>query len=225
DDNDEIDAFLAIKISTCIEEGYYDSKGDIIFLENLLSHDTTHNLSPKVFFDHEPQQIRNEPENESLITFSPKSDSLHHEFAGELITLPPIIIREHEEYINHMMLLCGNSSSQSPENFHVNPSLIIESLLTSPIHVEDSDPVQEEIDIVSGLDDSTPPGKVMLNQKEMLLFETTYLTMIFLFHLLSPRKNEFGDRVKLCDSVAKNKALRGRHPMLILLSSFLFIVM
>ncbi|GJU32625.1 hypothetical protein Tco_1176214 [Tanacetum coccineum] len=43
---------------------------------------------------------------------------------------------------------------------------------------------------------------------------------IFLFHLLSPRTNEFGDRVKLCDSVSKNKALRGRHPMLILLSIF-----
>ncbi|GJX04292.1 hypothetical protein Tco_0190208, partial [Tanacetum coccineum] len=157
-DNDEIDAFLAIEVPTYIEEGYYDSEGDVIYLESLLSDDTTHNLSPEVFFDHEPQQIRNEPENESLITFSPKSDPLHHEFAGELITLPPRIVREHEEYLNHMMLLCGNSSSQSPENFHVNPSSIIESLLTSPIHVEDSDPVQEEIDIFSGLDDSTPPG-------------------------------------------------------------------
>ncbi|GJZ02285.1 reverse transcriptase domain-containing protein [Tanacetum coccineum] len=38
------------------------------------------------------------------------------------------------------------------------------------------------------------------------------------------RMNEFWDRVKLCDSVTKNKALRGRHPMLILLSSFLFIL-
>ncbi|GKB11779.1 hypothetical protein Tco_0845702, partial [Tanacetum coccineum] len=158
DDNDEIDAFLAVEISTCIKEGYYDLKGDIIFLENLLSDDTTHNLSPKVFFDHEPQQIRNEPENESLITFSPKSDSLHHEFAGELITLPPRIVREHEEYLNHMMLLCGNSSSQSPENLHVNPSSIIKSLLISPIHVEDSDPVQEEIDIFSGPDNSIPPS-------------------------------------------------------------------
>ncbi|GKA34932.1 reverse transcriptase domain-containing protein [Tanacetum coccineum] len=32
---------------------------------------------------------------------------------------------------------------------------------------------------------------------------------------LSLRTNEFRDRVKLCDSVTKNKALRGRHPMLI----------
>ncbi|GKG11160.1 hypothetical protein Tco_0342560, partial [Tanacetum coccineum] len=110
-DNDKIDAFLAIKVLTYIKEGYYDSEGDVIYLESLLSDDTTHNLSPEVFFDHEPQQIRNEPENESLITFSPKSDPLHHEFTGELIIIPPRIIREHKDYINRMSLLCGNSSS------------------------------------------------------------------------------------------------------------------
>ncbi|GJZ69310.1 hypothetical protein Tco_0632860 [Tanacetum coccineum] len=79
-----------------ILEGYYDSEGDVTYLESLLSEDTTHNLSPEVFFDHEPQQLRNEPENEPLITFSPKSDPLHHEFTGELITIPPVIVREHE---------------------------------------------------------------------------------------------------------------------------------
>ncbi|GJT40221.1 hypothetical protein Tco_0940086 [Tanacetum coccineum] len=106
DDIDEIDAFLAMEVSTNIEEGYYDSEGDVIFLENLLSDDTTHNLSPEVFFDHEPQ---NETDHNTLITFSPKSDPLHHEFAGELITLPPRIVREHKEYLNHMMLLCGDA--------------------------------------------------------------------------------------------------------------------
>nr|GEZ58482.1 reverse transcriptase domain-containing protein [Tanacetum cinerariifolium] len=40
----------------------------------------------------------------------------------------------------------------------------------------------------------------------------------------SPWTNKCGDRVKLCDSVTKNKALHGRHPMLILLSSFLFLL-
>ncbi|GKF71218.1 hypothetical protein Tco_0207332, partial [Tanacetum coccineum] len=67
--NDEIDAFLAIKVPTYIEV-YYDSEGDISYLESLLSDDTTHNLSPEVFFDHEPKQLRNEPENEPLIIFS-----------------------------------------------------------------------------------------------------------------------------------------------------------
>ncbi|GKD36128.1 hypothetical protein Tco_1251637 [Tanacetum coccineum] len=330
-DNDEIDAFLAIKVSTCIEEGYYDSEGDVIFLENLLNDDTTHNLSPKVFFDHEPQQIRNEPENESLKTFSPKSAPLHHEFAGEVIIIPPRIVREHEDYISLMLLLCGNSSSQSSEN----PHTVIESLLTSTTLVEDSDSHREEIDIFSGLDDSTPPGiesdvesegdvivrnnlfndDISLPEYERLTFDIEpnaaminnidelneyecfdpeggeinvevynsftffirnflpYLTypedsplllstgsedtifdagiftysrwplirmelscalmfiqtlmkarLRFFSSILSPRTNEFGDRVKLCDSVTKNKALRGRHPMLILLFSFFFLI-
>ncbi|GJY99122.1 reverse transcriptase domain-containing protein [Tanacetum coccineum] len=143
-DNDEIDAFLAIEVPTYIEEGYYDSEGDVIYLESLLSDDNTHNLSPEVFFNHEPQHD----------TFSPKSDPLHHEFTGELITIPLGIVREHEDYINRMSLLCGNSSSQSPENFHT----IIESLPTSTTEIEDSDSNREEIDIFSRPDDSISPG-------------------------------------------------------------------
>ncbi|GJW13392.1 reverse transcriptase domain-containing protein [Tanacetum coccineum] len=151
-DNDEIDAFLAIKVPTYIE-GYYDSEADVLYLESLLSDDTTHNLSPELFFDHEPRQLRNEPENEHLITFSPKSDPLHHEFTGEIITIPPGIVREHEDYINRMSLLCSNSSSPSPGNFHT----IIESLPTSITRIKDSDPNREEIDIFSRPDDSIPP--------------------------------------------------------------------
>ncbi|GKE61565.1 hypothetical protein Tco_1511932, partial [Tanacetum coccineum] len=153
-DNDKIDAFLAIEVPKYIEEGYYDSEGDVLYLESLLNDDNTHNFSSDVFFDHEPQQIRNEPENESLITFSPKSDPLHHEFTGELIMIPPVIVREHEDYINRMSLLYGNSSSRSPENSHT----IIESLPTSNSLVKDSDSNREDIDIFSGLDDSIPPG-------------------------------------------------------------------
>ncbi|GJU71603.1 hypothetical protein Tco_1263008, partial [Tanacetum coccineum] len=128
-DNNEIDAFLAIKVPTYIEEGYYDSEGDALYLESLLNDDTTHNLSLTV-------------------------DPLHHEFTGELITIPSGIVREHEDYINRMSLLCGNSSSRSPENSHT----IIESLPTSTTLVEDSDSNREEIDIFFGPDDSIPPG-------------------------------------------------------------------
>ncbi|GKA91717.1 hypothetical protein Tco_0813642, partial [Tanacetum coccineum] len=149
-DNDEIDAFLAIKVPTYVER-YYDSEGDVTYLESLLSDDTTHNLYPEVFFDHEPQHIENESDH---VTFSPKSDPLHHEFTGELITIPPRIDREHEDYINRMSLLCSNSSSRSPENSHT----IIESLPTSTTLIEDSDSNREEIDIFSGPDDSIPPG-------------------------------------------------------------------
>ncbi|GKG03786.1 hypothetical protein Tco_0314173, partial [Tanacetum coccineum] len=94
-DNEEIDAFLAIEVPTYIE-GYYDLEGDVIYLESLVSDDTTHNLSPNVFFDHEPQHK----------TFSPKSDPLRHEFTGELIMIPLGIVREHKDYINLMSLLC-----------------------------------------------------------------------------------------------------------------------
>ncbi|GJT24022.1 reverse transcriptase domain-containing protein [Tanacetum coccineum] len=98
-DNDEIDVFLAIEVPTYNEEGYYDSEGDVLYLESLLSDDTTHNLSLKVFFDHEPQHIENESDHD---TFSPKNDPLYHEFAGSNITIPPRIDREHEDYISRM---------------------------------------------------------------------------------------------------------------------------
>ncbi|GJY18847.1 reverse transcriptase domain-containing protein [Tanacetum coccineum] len=149
--NDEINAFLAIKVPTYIEEGYYDSKGDVLYLESLLNNETTHNLSPGVFFDHKPQHI----ENESVhVTFYPKSDPLHHEFTGKLITIPLRIDREHEDYISRMTLLCGNSSSRSPVNSHT----IIKSLPSSTTLIEDSDSNKEEIDIFSRPDDSIPPG-------------------------------------------------------------------
>ncbi|GKD53803.1 reverse transcriptase domain-containing protein, partial [Tanacetum coccineum] len=151
-DIDEIDAFLAMKVSSKFKDGYYDSEGDVIFLENLLSDDTTHNLSPKVIFNHEPKQ--NESIHNSSITFSPKNDPLHHEFVGEIITNPSRIPREHEEYLSLMTLLCEILTSRSPENFHANPS----SIITSFIPVEDSDPVQEEIDIFLVSDDLIPPG-------------------------------------------------------------------
>ncbi|GKA02252.1 hypothetical protein Tco_0674917 [Tanacetum coccineum] len=40
-DIDEIDAFLDIDISTNIKDDFYDSKGDVLYLESLLSDDTT----------------------------------------------------------------------------------------------------------------------------------------------------------------------------------------
>ncbi|GJQ88952.1 alpha/beta hydrolases superfamily protein [Tanacetum coccineum] len=139
------------KILLILREGHFDSEGDVIFLEILLSDDTTHNLAPEVISDHE--SIHN-----TLVTFSLRSDPLHHEFAGELLTLPSRIVREHEDYLNRMTLLCEISTSRSQENVHANPSSIIESLPVSLIPVEDNDPVQEEIDIFLVPDDLIPPG-------------------------------------------------------------------
>ncbi|GJX76484.1 reverse transcriptase domain-containing protein [Tanacetum coccineum] len=120
DDNDEIDDFLAIEVSSNLEEGYFDSEGDIAFLDNLLSDDDSHNLDSKVTSDHEPEQ------NESSITFSPRSDPLHHEFAGKFSS-----------------------------KFSYRVSSHVSSLITL---VEDSEPTQEEIDILLVPDNLIPPG-------------------------------------------------------------------
>ncbi|GJT67408.1 hypothetical protein Tco_1018888 [Tanacetum coccineum] len=62
-DIDEIDAFLDIDVSMNIEDDYHDSEGDIIYLESLLINNTTHNLPPKVFLDHDPKSLNNKPNN------------------------------------------------------------------------------------------------------------------------------------------------------------------
>ncbi|GJV32324.1 hypothetical protein Tco_1392724 [Tanacetum coccineum] len=48
-----------MEVSSNFEEGYFDSEGDVTFLDNLLSDDASHNLASEVISDHEPEQ--NEP--------------------------------------------------------------------------------------------------------------------------------------------------------------------
>ncbi|GKE42660.1 reverse transcriptase domain-containing protein [Tanacetum coccineum] len=127
-DIDEIKVFLAMEVSN-YEEGYYDSEGDVLYLKSLLCDDITHNPSPEVNFDHETQ---NESDHDTSITFSPRNDPFHHEFAGGIIPNPSRITREQEEYLSLMTLFYEISNSY--------------------------DPVQEEIDLFPGPDDLTPPG-------------------------------------------------------------------
>ncbi|GJW37963.1 reverse transcriptase domain-containing protein [Tanacetum coccineum] len=119
-----IDDCNAIEVSSNLEEGYFDSEGDIAFLDNLLSDDDSHNLDSKVTSDHEPEQ------NESSITFSPRI----------ILSLMTVL----------------NEISISQGNFHQNS--VNESLPISAIPVEDSEPTQEEIDILLVPDDLIPPG-------------------------------------------------------------------
>ncbi|GJV01238.1 reverse transcriptase domain-containing protein [Tanacetum coccineum] len=148
DNNDEIDDFLAMEVSSNLEEGYFDSEGDIAFLNSLLSDDDSNNLASDMISDHEPEQ------NESSIIFSPRSDPIHHKFAGEPLTLPTRNDREFEEYLSLMTVLHEISTSQG--NVHQNS--VIESLPISPIPIEDSEPTQEEIDILLVPDNLIPPG-------------------------------------------------------------------
>ncbi|GKA65787.1 hypothetical protein Tco_0765494 [Tanacetum coccineum] len=57
---------LDIDVSTDFEDDYYDSEGDIIYLESLLINDTIPNLFPEVFLDHDPKSIKDEPDNNNL---------------------------------------------------------------------------------------------------------------------------------------------------------------
>ncbi|GJQ98321.1 reverse transcriptase domain-containing protein [Tanacetum coccineum] len=199
-DNDEINAFLAIKVPTYIK-GYYDSEGDVIYLESLLSDNTTHNLSPDVFFDHEPQHIENESDH---VTFSPKSDPLHHEFTGELIMIPPRIVREHEDYINRMSLLCDDSILPGIESDFDSEEDIIDNLLNDdPIHeyehltfnLEPDAPVINNFDELNE-DECFDPGGGEINVEvdDSFTFVTRtflpYLTYPEVSPLLSSTKNE-----------------------------------
>ncbi|GJY27820.1 hypothetical protein Tco_0403587 [Tanacetum coccineum] len=89
-DIDEIDAFLDMDISTDIENGYHDSEGDIIYLESLLIDDTIPNLPPEVFLDHDPKNLKDEPDNEDLKSMVKVFDPGIHEktFSPTYVKLP-----------------------------------------------------------------------------------------------------------------------------------------
>nr|GEV03123.1 hypothetical protein [Tanacetum cinerariifolium] len=59
---DEINADVFMDI----EDVYHDSEGYIIYLESLLINDTILNLPSKVFLDHEPRSLKDEPDNDDL---------------------------------------------------------------------------------------------------------------------------------------------------------------
>nr|GEU37248.1 hypothetical protein [Tanacetum cinerariifolium] len=113
----------------------------------------------------------NEPDNslksllnhDSSIISSSKIDSLLDEFAGELTLLksiPPGIDCNPEEEIRLIeRLLYDNSSPRPPEEFvSKNSDAEIESFSPSPIPVEDSDSLMEEIDLSFTLDYPMPSG-------------------------------------------------------------------
>nr|GEU39919.1 hypothetical protein [Tanacetum cinerariifolium] len=101
----------------------------------------------------------------SIISFS-KIDSLLDEFAGEVIILkliPPGIDEANcdpEEEIHLIEKLFYDNSSPLPtkEFIFENSDAAIESFSPSPIVVEDSNSLMEEIDLTLTPDDSMPPG-------------------------------------------------------------------
>ncbi|GJQ99870.1 hypothetical protein Tco_0522855 [Tanacetum coccineum] len=57
---------IKFNVSMDFEEDYYDSKGDIIYLECLLIKDTILNLPLEVFLDRDPRSLEDEPDKDDL---------------------------------------------------------------------------------------------------------------------------------------------------------------
>ncbi|GKF08649.1 hypothetical protein Tco_0042873, partial [Tanacetum coccineum] len=117
-------------------------------------------------FNAESYLIESLLNRDTLIDYSPKFDYLLEEFSGELAhtdPIPPGVVdtdSEPEEEIRLAENLSyDNSSPRPPEESNSEYSdATIESLFPSPIPVEDSDSLMEEIDLFLASDDSMPPG-------------------------------------------------------------------
>nr|GEW85201.1 hypothetical protein [Tanacetum cinerariifolium] len=102
----------------------------------------------------------------SLIISSPKLDSLLEEFSGELAHINLILqgITEADfDPVEEIRLvekfLYDNSSPRPLEEFNSeNSDVVIEYFSPSPIPVEDSETLMEEIDLSLTSDDSMPPS-------------------------------------------------------------------
>ncbi|GKE38863.1 hypothetical protein Tco_1462268, partial [Tanacetum coccineum] len=146
----------------------FDLDEEIVSIEvNLIQNkvlDSIDSIPPGIdHFDAESNLIESLLNQSTSIDSSSKIDSLLDEFAGELTLLksiPPGIDDDNldPEGEIHLVekLLYDNSSPRPPEEINVENS--IESFSPSPILVEDSDSLMEEIDLFLIPDNSMPPG-------------------------------------------------------------------
>nr|GFB93183.1 hypothetical protein [Tanacetum cinerariifolium] len=97
--------------------------------------------------------------NESTSNHDTEKFDYLDEFYGPLIPIYILkeerIRREHADYINRMeMLFTINPRPHHPMNANIN----VEFFSSLPIPIQDSDSHQEEIDVITVMDDVLPPG-------------------------------------------------------------------
>nr|GEV95696.1 reverse transcriptase domain-containing protein [Tanacetum cinerariifolium] len=179
--SEEIENFLNDDlIPIGVEDSSFNMEEDVLFLEGLLIEDPSspHPIIPNQtkFPMEEPKHsfsmgyehlstnlVTNDVAESSTKNLVPiprerKIDNLD-EFSGPFI---PIYIneeerirREHADYIDRMeMLFTINPCPHPPVNANTN----VESFSSLPIPIQESDPHQEEIDVVIVTDDVLPPG-------------------------------------------------------------------
>nr|GEV66973.1 hypothetical protein [Tanacetum cinerariifolium] len=112
------------------------------------------------YFNAKSNFVESLSNHDTLIDSSLKFDYLK-EFSGALMPTSIVdkerIRREHKEYISLMeKLFTINLFPRLMKNFHAN--MIVKTLPTYTILIEDSDSLKEEIDIFTGIDDLMPLG-------------------------------------------------------------------
>nr|GEY94605.1 hypothetical protein [Tanacetum cinerariifolium] len=198
-------------ISIEIDPHHFNAKSDLI--ESLFNHDSSIISSSKIY-------------------------SLFDEFADELLLLKliPLGIDKaecdpEEEICLIKKLLYGNSSPRPSKEFiSKNSDAAIESFCPSPIHVEDSDFLRDEIDLSLTPNDSMPPGiedddydseRDILILKELLSNDSLSLPENESFHFdipSSPRppvKPPNDDEIKPNLEILTVKVLSTKSPMMI----------
>ncbi|GJU41554.1 hypothetical protein Tco_1194511 [Tanacetum coccineum] len=126
-------------------------------------------ISPKIdpyYFNAKSNLIESLLNRDIIFDSSPKFDYLLEDFSSELAHIDPIPpgiekagfdLEEEIRFVEN--LLYDNSSPLSPEELNLEiTDTIFESLFPSPILIEDSDSLIEEIDLFLSSDDSMPPG-------------------------------------------------------------------
>nr|GEU84417.1 hypothetical protein [Tanacetum cinerariifolium] len=114
-------------------------------------------------FNAESDLIESLRNRNTLINSSPKFDFLLKEFSGELTHINPKIkeadfdLEEEIRFVEN--LLYDNSFSRPPKELNAEiTDTIVESLSPSPIPVEDSDSLMDEIDLFLTTDELLPPN-------------------------------------------------------------------
>nr|GEW91041.1 hypothetical protein [Tanacetum cinerariifolium] len=147
-------------LTKCLENFKVIHKKSFISLNNTSQIYSVIAIAP-VLPTEEPEYSLN-----TLIDSSPKFDYLLEEFSGELAYIDPIppVIKESDFDLEEEIRLVENllydiSSPRLPKELNVEINdTILKSLSPSPIPVEDSDSLMEEIDSFLDTDDLMPPG-------------------------------------------------------------------
>ncbi|GJU82345.1 hypothetical protein Tco_1284710 [Tanacetum coccineum] len=163
----ESEDFPISKVSVIDDEPFFDE--DVpkkIYSNHLFDEEIISTKIDLHHFNAESDLIESLLNQDTSIISSPKIDSLLEEFSGELAHIDLILpgINEtdfdpEEEIRLVEKFLYDNSSPRPPKEFNSeNSDAIIESFSPSPIPVEDSDSLMEEIDLFLTPDDSMPLG-------------------------------------------------------------------